>query len=765
MIRSSSPTACVDDGLLSDRVPWQADALRLGLLAGLCLLIGIRQFQIQAVVNLDAIFYISQAQRLPEHWAEVARRYPLGYPWILWAAHQAARAAMGHDSPLFWLHVGQGVTLLCRILALVPLYFLGRLLVGAEKSFWALLILLVLPYPAQFGSEILREWPSVLFLSLGFWLLCWGLRTQRWWVFALVGLDTGLGFLIRPESGQLLLFACLGLAWTWWTARRVRTVAFLGAGTMLGAGFLIAAAPHLAGTGTLKPAQFLPQALSRPPFIQAIGPRQAGADVLEFTVAEGELLELPIAVTNVDGDPITFSCVSVPEGARPVYQFWSTVQGSDFWTLSEDEKNRTVTTYSRDFWSYEGIVCYAYTRVEARSGLRGVHHLWSPTQQQHLYTVDPQEKESLLRESPQGTWEDKGIVFHVFGVDDHPGDAVPVCRVPDAQGRCFWEAGETGTGVSPGPGSRRGTIVWYVPAAGAPPAGITLADGVFRWRPAPGQRGVYEINVIVGRAGLQSCQCLRIKVMESPLQSRSQGRATLCLAQMAALETPSQAANRVFAGVAEDLMIVFFVPWLLGLAWRLREPAERGERILVVAVVATNVGLMLWRHLASATGEDRRYCLGMLALTIFYVPLGVEVMARWLSRRWPLARPSWLPVALRQSSWFYLLLAVGIATCLPKLLLPSHGNKTGYLAAVDWLRQNTRAEDVVAVPDARLSFYAERPGLPYERYPNARRADYVILVDSGTGAEVPEGWRREFAVRVDRRTRKTLVIYNTSRPR
>ena len=248
----------------------------------------------------------------------------------------------------------------------------------------------------------------------------------------------------------------------------------------------------------------------------------------------------------------------------------------------------------------------------------------------------------------------------------------------------------------------------------------------------------------------------------SPLGPSARTRASSPV-QYAGIGMLPEAAHKLFTGVAEDLMVVFFVPWLLGLFWRLRYQAERTEQVLIVAVVIVNVALILGRHVSFGPGDDRRYALGMIALTIFYVPVGIEVVARWLSRLRPLPRPRWMPHRWPGLSWFHLLVAVGLVACLPRLLLASPGNKVGYRAAAAWLQQNTKPKDVLAVPDVRISFYAQRQGLVYVQHPNARGADYVILIEDGTERQIPEEWRREYSVTVDRRTRKTLVIYSTAR--
>ena len=663
---------------------------------------------------------------------------------------------------MLWLHSGQGVTLLCRMLALIPLYFVGKLLVGARNSFWALLILLVLPYPAQFGSEVLREWPHVLFLSLGFWLLCLGLRRQQWWLLALVGLDTGLAYLIRPENIQLVLYAFLGLASVSYAAKMVRPWTLWGVGSLLMC-FLAASAPHIFATGSIRPAQFQAHSRTDPPIIRAIGSRAPSDDPLEFEVAEGELLELPVVVVNSQGGPMTFSLARAPVGSRPVYQFWTEDTGDFFWTLQAEEGDHLLSEPYPRVWNYGSIAYYAYTRADAHPGLRGVHQFWSPTRRQHFFTMDEQEKQTILSAPTAAEWLYEGVAFYAFGESNRPPDAVPVYRHSGWESGYFWEVEEPGIEARPENGTRRGTLAWYVHAACEPPAGARIEDGVFRWQPSLGQRGDYEVNIIIGSEGLQSCQLVGIKVTEARIQGHGINRSVYCAARAAVLEKPPEAIRGIFASVAEDLMVVFSVPWLLGLYWRLRYQAARTERVLIVAVVIANIVLMLWRHLNLGPGEDRRYCLGMITLTIFYVPVGIEVMAQWLNSIHPLPRPRWMPPSLPGLFWFYLLLAVGITTCLPKLLMASPGNKEGYRAVSAWLQQNTKAEDVLAVPDIRISFYAQRQGLLYVQYPNLHRADYVVVIDDGRKGQPPEGWRREYSAMTDRRTRKTLIIYSTTR--
>jgi hypothetical protein len=99
--------------------------------------------------------------------------------------------------------------------------------------------------------------------------------------------------------------------------------------------------------------------------------------------------------------------------------------------------------------------------------------------------------------------------------------------------------------------------------------------------------------------------------------------------------------------------------------------------------------------------------------------------------------------------------------CMPKLLMPPGSDKAGYRAAAAWLKENTAAEDLIAVPDSRITFYAERTGLIYDTKPPTR-AKYVVIVVKNEN-EKPDfagAAKEEYSVWVDKHKKnKKLVIY------
>jgi hypothetical protein len=426
-----------------------------------------------------------------------------------------------------------------------------------------------------------------------------------------------------------------------------------------------------------------------------------------------------------------------------------------------------------------------------------VHRLWSPVRQRHFYTIHSSEKDAILAQSPNDAWTYEGIAFYAFAHGRQPSDAVPVHRFRGEQKEYSWAVTapeNIGTvpnkvlGVADSDMVDEG-VTWYVHVAGEPPAGMSIQDGTLRWRPGPGQRGEHQINIVVSDGNMESCQLVKIRVVgpevasSNPLVVTPSGVPSYALTGTlrtgsSALTLPSTnpqsgyaglgrlpaAADRLFDGFTESLMVFFLVPWGLGLYHRTRYEAERLERVLMTAVIVVNVGLIFARYVWVAPTMERRYCLPLIALTIFYVPVGLERIALWLSRRAATADKSQELLSKHNSTWFHILAIIGIGICLPKLLTPLYVEKESYRKTIQWLRDNTRPEDVTAVPDSRLTFYAQRPGLLYRNEVDPRRADYIVrILDKDAKAAPPSGWSQEYSVPINDRRGRTLVIYKTHR--
>ena len=199
------------------------------------------------MISKDGAVFIQLAQQITSKPFEVIKIRPIGYPFLILVAQKCVALFTNNSSVLTWIYSAQSITLLCRLLALIPLYFIGKLLVGGKNSFWGLLILILLPYPAQFVCDVVREWPYLLFLATGFFFLLWGAKYGRWWAFGIAGLNSGLGYLIRPEGAQLVVYGFLWIATSMfmpklWNVSRWKIIFAL---VLLLIGFAIPAAPHM----------------------------------------------------------------------------------------------------------------------------------------------------------------------------------------------------------------------------------------------------------------------------------------------------------------------------------------------------------------------------------------------------------------------------------------------------------------------------------------------------------------------------------------
>ncbi len=735
--------------------PFERDGRNLALLIVLALGLGIYLAIVTPFISRDGVLYINMARTLSHDPLRTAQTYPAGYPFLLHVAHRVGTLFGAGDTPTAWVIPSLAVTLLLRLLALIPLYLLSRMLVGARRGFWALLILIVLPYPAHHGSDVLREWPFLFFLALGVWLTFLALHRRRWWLFGLIGLDAGLGYLIRPECAQLVVYALIGLAVVLVTSRSqcppqlaVRTRALVGAAVLLLLGFAIPAAPYVAWSGLPTARKLDPPEFNRAPVITSVGGRTVHYEPLRFEVAAGSLLEMPIEAFDPDGDSITCSVVAVPLGARPVYRLCLSATGDSLWTISDRQKSLLLTRYRPGVWEYDGTRGYVYAEPNPATGLLPVYGFWSPVLDRHFYTLSESERKAVVEAEPQNQWQSEGVAFYAFGEDHPPADAIAVYRFRDRAGERTWAMEGDENLV-------RDAFAWYAHAGSTPPAGLTVEGNVIRWRPALDQRGIHQLNLIVDDGRLQSCQLAQIDVGDAqPMHA-----GVLAGAAQGSLKAFGHLANSVFRSISDNLMQYFLVPLCVGLWFRMRREAGPYERALTIAIVSVNILLMLGRYLWIQPVVSSRYSLGLVALTIGYVPVGLDVIAHWLARLVARQGGQAVPERTLQRRWFCLLVAIGVGICVPKLLSPGDDKDRAFLAAARWLRHNTTADEVIAAADRRIGFYAERTQMPYEQSVDLREVDYIVTVSRpGEPDGVPSDWVPTFSTPLDSDGESRLTI-------
>jgi 4-amino-4-deoxy-L-arabinose transferase-like glycosyltransferase len=182
--------------------------VHIAIIVLVSLAIGIYLLLSTVTIAWDSVIFIDFAKHItqtPIESMQVNYQHP-GYPFLIRCA-QPIFAAFGFDDLWSWHYAAQTTALICRVLCLLVVYLIGRKIVGARASFWAVLILLFLHDSAQTGSNGLSEWPCLLFMSLSYLAVYKAmLEKKSYWLIPAAAL-AGIAYLIRPEGIQVFLCA------------------------------------------------------------------------------------------------------------------------------------------------------------------------------------------------------------------------------------------------------------------------------------------------------------------------------------------------------------------------------------------------------------------------------------------------------------------------------------------------------------------------------------------------------------------------------
>lgn len=232
------------------------DIVHLSILLIIALAIGIYLIGTTVLIAKDGVTFIEYAQDIVTSFKDTIRsnaQHP-GYPFLIVAGHEMAKRIAQITPPMDWIYSAQIVTLMCRLLALTAVYFIGKILVGPRHSFWAVLILIFLSKVAGYGSDAISDWPHLFFLMTGFLVLLIGSKNGRWWCFGLTGIIAGMGYLIRPECAQLIVYGVLWLGLRlFWPTPSAKKNTILFAMAVLLIGFALIAAPYMHFKGGIFP--------------------------------------------------------------------------------------------------------------------------------------------------------------------------------------------------------------------------------------------------------------------------------------------------------------------------------------------------------------------------------------------------------------------------------------------------------------------------------------------------------------------------------
>jgi hypothetical protein len=109
-----------------------------------------------------------------------------------------------------------------------------------------------------------------------------------------------------------------------------------------------------------------------------------------------------------------FQAATTPNtpGLAPVYRFWSVKAQDHFYTIDKAEKDLLVAKYAK-IWQFEGVAFYAYPEGAQPAASQPVFRFWQPRDNAHFYTIDPAERDRLLKENP-GVYTLEGVAFYAF---------------------------------------------------------------------------------------------------------------------------------------------------------------------------------------------------------------------------------------------------------------------------------------------------------------------------------------------------------------
>lgn len=470
--------------ITSEQFGVSKDIIHVSILLAIALCIGVYLITTTVIIAKDGVTFIEYAKNLtvsPISTMLSQDQHP-GYPLLILIAHKMTRVLHESVSIWSWIYCAQSVALIFRLLTVIVLYFIGKDLAGAKFSFWAILILVLLPKSARYGSDALSDWPHFFFLAIGFLMLIHGAEGRKWWLFGFVGLIAGMGYLVRPECAQLVVYGSLWLVpQLFWSKLAVSRRKVVSALALLLIGFLVTAGPYMKLKGAVLP-------------------------------------------------------------KKGIGGFASNVQSHDVYDYGQRDQTYSAAIYTASFV---------------------------------------------------------------------PSD-------------------------------------------------------------------------IVGAFG------------------------------------------KLVQNIGETLMWFFVLPLLIGIykyfkEWNWQEPGK----LFITALIALNIPMLIWLY-CKHDYISGRHTLPLVAFTIFYVPIGLQLMASWLQDRFS-KKTDQIPVmeAGRQF-WFLVLLAIGLSICTPKLLTPMRTKKQSYRHAAQWLAQNTDKNDIIAIPDIRISFYSERKGVKYHNGIIPANARYIV---------------------------------------
>ncbi|MFB0524159.1 MAG: hypothetical protein ACETVZ_01375 [Phycisphaerae bacterium] len=218
----------------------------------------------------------------------------------------------------------------------------------------------------------------------------------------------------------------------------------------------------------------------------------------------------------------------------------------------------------------------------------------------------------------------------------------------------------------------------------------------------------------------------------------------------------AKAFDELIEEIGDTLMWFFGPALLLGAYEYFRQrDGHKPQKFFTAALIALNVPLMICLF-CKYDYISGRHILPLVVFTIFFVPIGLQVFGNWLRAMFSKSR-----LESNQDShlWFFILVIAGLAICTPKLLTPIRSKKHSYREAAQWLTRHTEEKDIIAVPDTRISFYAQRKGLNWTAGQIPEQARYGVRIFEEDNQPTVSGQLGKVEYRyVDKKNEKVSVV-------
>lgn len=185
-----------------------------------------------------------------------------------------------------------------------------------------------------------------------------------------------------------------------------------------------------------------------------------------------------------------------------------------------------------------------------------------------------------------------------------------------------------------------------------------------------------------------------------------------------------QATGVLINRVLEEMLYVFAIPPIIAAVYFLRNSKLTGSRLIITAFIVFNILMMILLHLTRGY-IDKRHCLPLVCFLMLFCGDGFAIIESFLRKKGIIFRNKADRSAVPAYRLWFL---ISLAICSPKLFRPINIDKIGYRDAALWLKENTDANDFIAVDDPRIGFYAERPFVETLYIQKTDSPKYVVLV-------------------------------------